>query len=601
MKTLIIVESPTKANTIKNYLSSDFEVFASVGHIRDLSTSGSGGYGVDIKNEFKPTYKLLPSKYNTVKELKALAKNKRVLIGTDPDREGEAIAWHIADILNLDLEEENRIRFYEITKKAVSEAVSNPSKIDLNLVASQEARRILDRIIGFDLSKLVQRKLRSTSAGRVQSVALKMIYDREIEILNFKPKTYYLVHAEFDCFKASYEKNAKTLAKKEDALDVVENTTKTFNVKEIKISEQKRYSQYPYTTSKLQQDGINRLRMSASQTMSIAQKLYEGIKINGEVVGLITYMRTDSTRLAPQFINETKTFIEKTYGKNYVGIVRRAKQSKSSQEAHEAIRPTDIGLTPEKVQPFLDDRSFRLYKMIYNRTISFLMKEGIDEVKDVTFDSNGYLFKNKFYKVLFDGYRILYLEDKPEECPFELKENETIEALKVYYEEKHTEPKKRFTEASLISEMENVGIGRPSTYAETTRRIHSVGYVKRQKGMFVPTEQGMLTAKNLDDYFKAFINTNYTSKMEEQLDLIADGEENKTEILDAFYNDFKPLLETANKKMEKQIIEKEIVYVNEDCPRCGSPLVYRQNRKGETFIGCSNFPKCKYTRNIEST
>lgn len=599
MKTLIIVESPTKANTIKNYLPEDYEVFASVGHIRDLATSGVGGYGVDFKNNFKPSYKLISKKYNTVKELKQLAKDKNVLIATDPDREGEAIAWHLADVLGLDLTLNNRIRFNEITKKAILESLKNPTKIDMDLVSSQETRRILDRIIGFDLSKLVQRKLRSTSAGRVQSVALKMIYERENEINNFIKEPYYLIFAEFDCFKADYTLNNKPINLKEEALEVMDNISNDFLVKEVDVSEQKRYSRYPYTTSSLQQDGINRLKMSASSVMVVAQKLYEGINIDEQTVGLITYMRTDSTRLSPTFIKDARSFITQKYGKQYVGTVRKRSGSKQAQDAHEAIRPTDINLTPEKVKPYLDNRSYRLYNMIYNRTLAFLMKEGVDEVKKVTLDSNKYLFKSTFSRIIFDGYRVIYLEDKPTECEFNNKVGDTLKSKKNYLEEKWTEPPRRYTEASLINQMEKEGIGRPSTYAETTRRISAVGYAKRVKGSFVPTEQGMLTASNLKDFFPTLINTNYTSKMEQQLDLVAEGKEDKNQILLDFYQAFKPLIDTANKKMPRQIIKKEVIEVGEACPECGKPLVYRKNKKGETFIGCSGFPKCKYTRNVD--
>lgn len=443
MKTLIIVESPTKANTIKNYLPKNYEVFASVGHIRDLATSGYGGYGIDFKNSFAPTYKLISKKYNTVKELKELAKDKHILIATDPDREGEAIAWHLADILELDLTLANRIRFNEITKTAILEALENPTTIDMNLVSSQETRRILDRIIGFDLSKLVQRKLSSTSAGRVQSVALKMIYERENEILNFIKEPYYLIFANIDCFKAEYSLNNKPIKVKEEAINIVNDLTAEFKVDAINIEEQKRYSKYPYTTSSLQQDGINRLKMSASAVMSVAQKLYEGVKINNEVVGLITYMRTDSTRLSPIFVKNAKGYIEKQYGKNYIGRVRTKANSKQSQDAHEAVRPTDINLTPEKVKQYLEPRSYQLYNMIYNRTVSFLMKEGIDEVKKVVFDNQGHHFKASFSKVIFDGYRAIYQEDKPNECEFNYQVNDVIKSKDYHYEEKWTEPKKK--------------------------------------------------------------------------------------------------------------------------------------------------------------
>ena len=381
MSKLIIVESPTKANTIKRYLSNDYKVIASVGHVRDLATSGKGGYGVNLEKDFEPTYKIIPNKYKVVNQIKKEAKNREVIIATDPDREGEAIAWHIAEILKLDPKDNIRIRFNEITKKAVLEALEKPEPIDMNLVLSQETRKTLDRIIGFDLSKLVQRKLYSTSAGRVQSATLRMIYERELEIRAFKEEAYYLVFADFKDFKAAYEKNGVNQKDKDLALKVVEKAGKDFIVKEIITEETERFSSFPYTTSKLQQDGIRKLSMSATYVMSTAQKLYEGVQIGDEVIGLITYMRTDSTDISPLFVAETKKFIEKTYGKEYVGIKRKSKKSKAAQEAHEAIRPTDINLTPEKVKPYLKNNEYRLYRMIYNTALASLMKAGVDEVK----------------------------------------------------------------------------------------------------------------------------------------------------------------------------------------------------------------------------
>lgn len=603
MKKLIIVESPTKANTIKNYLGKDYDVIASVGHIRDLATSGVGGYGVDLEKDFKANYRTIPAKNRVVNEIKKAAKNKEVLIATDPDREGEAIAWHLASILKLKEEDNNRIRFYEVTKTALNEALSKPEKIDMNLVDSQETRRILDRIIGFDLSKLVQRKLHSTSAGRVQSVALRMIYDREKEIEAFVKEAYYLVFADFKDFTANYIKNSNKQKDEKHAIEVTEKSGNEFTVKEIEVKENLRYSAYPYTTSKLQQDGIRRLRMNASFVMSNAQKLYEGVKIDKEMVGLITYMRTDSTRLSSSFVNSVRNYIKDTYGEEYVGTYRRGKAQKSSQEAHEAIRPTDITLTPEKVKPYVDNNMYRLYRMIYNNTLAFLMKNGIDEVKKVSFDANGYIFQNTFTKPIFLGYRVLYQDEEDiEENDFTLKVGDKINSKKVFYEEKFTQPPSRYSEASLISEMEKVGVGRPSTYSDTTKKIIDVGYANREKGFYVITDQGKLTAKNLIEYFNGLVDVNYTSKMEEQLDAIALGEDNKVEVLDEFYKRFKPLIEKAHEQMPNQVIKREVEYTGEMCPECGKPLVYRYNRKGEKFIACSGFsdrPRCKYTRSID--
>ncbi len=598
METLIIVESPTKAKTIKNYLP-NVEVLASNGHVRDLTTKGKFGYGVST-DTFEPTYEIIKEKLGVVSKLKRAAKKKKVLLATDPDREGEAISWHLANILDLDLNKHNRIYFNEITKPAIVEAFNNPRKIDLDLVDSQESRRILDRIIGFDLSKLVQRKLYSKSAGRVQCVALKIIIDREKEIMAFISEAYYLIFARFGDVIFDYVKNQRrSLKNLSDAEKILKELDKEFTVKDISVKESKRYSAYPYTTSKLQQDGITRLRVGASSVMNIAQKLYEGVVIKNETVGLITYMRTDSTRLSPLFVRETYKYINDRYGGEYVGKLIFSK-NKQSQDAHEAIRPTSIYRTPESVKPYLDEKSYLLYKMIYDRTLAFLMKEGIDEVKEVTLTSSGYDFNKTFTKIIFDGYRKLY--NNEEEVDFLGRVGDVLIADKIYKENKQTEPKKRFSEPTLIEELERLGIGRPSTYADTTRKIINSGYVRRLKGYYHPTPQGLLTEKNLGKYFDSFINTEYTSNMEEELDLIASGELSKEKMLKNFYKTFKPLVEHANKEMPFQPIKKEIEHVGEKCPKCGKELVYRTNKKGERFIACSGFtnkPRCTYTRNIE--
>lgn len=597
METLIIVESPTKAKTIKNYLPK-VEVLASNGHIRDLTTKGKFGYGVNI-DSFEPKYEVIKEKLGVVSKLKRAAKDKKVLLATDPDREGEAISWHLANILDLDLTEKNRIYFNEITKPAIVEAYNNPRKIDLDLVDSQESRRILDRIIGFDLSKLVQRKLYSKSAGRVQSVALKIIIDREKEIMAFIPEAYYLIFARFGDVIFDYVKNQRrSLKHLSDAEKILKELDKEFTVKDINIKEIKRYSPYPYTTSKLQQEGITRLRVGASSVMNIARKLYEGVIIKNETVGLITYMRTDSTRLSPLFVKETFNYIKDTYGSLYVGNLRISRV-KQSQDAHEAIRPTSIYRTPESVKPYLDEKAYLLYKMIYDKTLAFLMKEAVDEVKEVTITSNGYDFIKTFTKEIFDGYRKLYNNEK--EPYFNSNVGDTLVADKIYKENKQTEPKKRFSEPTLIEELERLGIGRPSTYAETTRKIINSGYVRKVKGYYHPTPQGLLTEKNLGKYFDTFINTEYTSNMEEELDLIASGELSKEKMLKSFYKTFKPLVEHASKEMPFQPIKKEIEHVGEKCPKCGKDLVYRLNKKGERFIACTGFtskPRCTYTRNI---
>lgn len=599
IKTLIVVESPTKASTIKNFIKSDYDIIATKGHIRDLSTRGKGGYGVDVEGSFKADYEIIKGKNSEVSKLKKASKDKRVLIATDPDREGEAIAFHIAEILDLDLDEKNRIYFNEITRKAVTQAIENPVKIDRNLVQSQETRRILDRIIGFDLSKLVKSKVGAISAGRVQSVVLKLIVDREKEIKAFVPEDYFLLYADFGSFKASYSKNTRTPIKNKEEAESIKNAiTNPFTISDIDTKEVKRYPAFPYTTSKLQQEANMRYGYNAGTTGSIAQKLFEGVKINEELVGLITYTRTDSTRLSPEFVIETQNYIKAHYGSEYVGYVRSSKQPKGAQDAHEAIRPTDMSLTPDVVRPFLRDQEFKIYQMIYTKTLAYLMKEGKDEVKSVTFTSNNHEFKQTFTKVLFDGYRTYFKESDEESIATSntLRVGDVIDAKEIIIEDKQTEPKKRFTEATLIHEMESLGIGRPSTYAETTKRLRTASYVLVDKRYYSPSELGILTSDKLDLFFSEIINPNYTSNMEDALDLIASGERDKVESLRTFYDTFIPVLNKAKKEMKREYVKSPPKEVGETCPVCGKPLVYRRNTRAKQFIACSGYPSCTYTR-----
>lgn len=599
IKTLIVVESPTKASTIKNFIKNDYDIIATKGHIRDLSTRGKGGYGVDVEGSFEADYDIIQGKNSEVNKLKKAAVNKRVLIATDPDREGEAIAFHIAEILGLDLNEENRIYFNEITRKAVTNAIENPVKIDQNLVQSQETRRILDRIIGFDLSKLVKSKVGAISAGRVQSVVLKLIVDREKEIQAFIPEDYFLLYADFGQFKASYSKNTRTPIKDRTEAEAIKNAiTNPFTISDIDVKEVKRYPAFPYTTSKLQQEANMRYGYNAGTTGSIAQRLFEGVKIKDELVGLITYTRTDSTRLSPEFVRETQNYIRSQYGDQYVGYQRTGKQQVGAQDAHEAIRPTDMTMTPEVVRPFLRDQEFRIYQMIYTKTLAYLMKEGKDEVRSVTFTSNKHEFKQTFTKVLFDGYRTYFKEsdEQPILNSDTYKVGDVINAKDIIIEDKQTEPKKRFTEATLIHEMESLGIGRPSTYAETTKRLRTAGYVLVDKRYYSPSALGTLTSDKLDAFFSEIINPNYTSNMEQTLDLIASGESDKVENLRMFYNTFTPVLEKARKEMKREYVKTTPKEVGEMCPVCGKPLVYRRNARAKQFVACSGYPSCTYTR-----
>ena len=595
---LVIVESPSKAKTIKSYLGKEYEVLSSVGHIRDLATSGPGGLGLDIENNFEPNYIIMPKKRKVVSELKKAAKDKEVLIATDPDREGEAIAWHLADVLELDTEQLNRIEFSEITKNAVLDALKAPRKIDMNLVHSQEVRRSLDRIIGFKLSTLLQKKIKSRSAGRVQSVALKLLVDLEKEIQAFIPEEYYEIEATFPQFKANYIIKSNERIKKEEADKIVETSTNPFIIDNIEVKESKRKARPPFTTSTLQQDANIYLNMTGRRTMQIAQSLYEGIEIDGELTGLITYMRTDSTRLSNVFVNEARSLIETKYGKQYLGTYSFNKKE-GSQDAHEAIRPTSLKYTPEKVAPFLDKYQLRLYERIYNRALSSLMSDAIFERTKVILNANNNLYEVSGVKEIFKGFLEVYDDQKTKDVILpDLKVGETLNAKKVEAIRKETQPKPRFTEASLIKEMEKLGIGRPSTYAQIidTLKAKDRNYVKVDKKRLIPTEQGILTVEQLDKFFSPIINVDYTSKMEEKLDLVALGKEDDLKLLREFYDIFIPMIEHADKHMEK--IGPE--YIDELCPLCQSQLVIRRRKSdnGE-FIGCSNFPKCKYVRNIE--
>lgn len=601
---LIIVESPSKAKTIESYLNDGSLVMSSKGHIRDLATSGKGGLGIDIEQAFQPKYIISKGKEKLVKELKDAAKNREVLIATDQDREGEAIGWHLAQILDLDTSLENRVVFSEITKQKILEAIKKPRKIDEGLVYSQETRRILDRIIGFKLSTLLQSKIKSKSAGRVQSVALKMIVDLEHEIQAFIPEKYYEIDAFFEDVKASYDHGSKKI-ELEHAQHVYNTLTNTFKVSDIQVKSHTRYPKEPYITSSLQQDASTHLGFKAKTTMMLAQKLYEGIPINGEIKGLITYMRTDSTRLSDEFLQETKNLVLSTYGKEYLGSYK-AKVSDKAQDAHEAIRPTDISLDPKHVLKLLDseslikqkivkdqqefDRMMKLYARIYNRTLATMMSPATFEHTKVTLLNHEIPFVIEGKRLLFDGFTKVYDDIQTKDQLLKAYTlGETLTSTSIELVEKQTTPPARFTEASLIKKLEAEGIGRPSTYATVIQTLLDRLYVKLEDKKFIPTEQGIQTAKALGDYFSAIIDISYTAKLEDKLDHIADGKAEKLEILSSFYDVFEPMLEHAKTHMEK-VGPK---HIGEPCPKCGEPLVERVSKYGN-FIGCSHYPTCDY-------
>ncbi len=609
MKNLVIVESPSKSKTIGKYLGKDYTVVSSKGHIRDLATKGKDGLGVDVDHDFEATYQISKDKKDTVKELKKLASESDfVYLATDPDREGEAISWHLAQELGLDENLVDRVTFHEITKNAVQEAFKQPRTLDMNLVHSQETRRILDRIIGFKLSKLLHNKIKSKSAGRVQSVALKLIVEKEREIQAFIPEEYWEVEAAFK--KKNRKFNAKLskvngkkaeLKNEADAMNVINGTKEAFTVTNIKKSKTSNKAPLPFITSTLQQEASTKLGFSAKRTMSIAQGLYEGVDIGNGQEGLITYMRTDSTRLSNVFIQSARNQIETEYGKEYLGYYH-VKNDDGAQDAHEAIRPTNIAYTPDSIKSHLTNDQYKLYKFIYCRALASQMAASKSDKVAVTLSQNEFDFVANGSVLAFDGYLKVYgdyASNKDTILP-ELSEGEQLNAESVTPTQHFTEPPKRYTEASLIKKLEEDGIGRPSTYAMIIDTIQQRGYVtlapvkeKSRTKFFTPTEQGILTTDKLDEYFSSIINVSYTRDMESELDEIAEGKREEVPTLRAFYDKFTPLLDTAYEKMEKIAPEK----VGEICPECGGELVYRNSRYGK-FISCSNFPTCRYTRSL---
>ena len=599
-KNLVIVESPAKSKTIEKYLGSDYKVLSSKGHIRDLATSGKFGLGVDIDNGFKPNYIPIKGKKKDISSLKKEADSaKKVYLATDPDREGEAISWHLKDALSLKDDDYDRIVFNEITKDAVTSSFKNARKIDDLMVRSQEARRILDRIIGFRLSKLMQSKTGGKSAGRVQSVALKLIVDRENEIKNFISEEYWTIDAVFDKFNASlfkYKDKKIEIKNEEEVNKIEESLSNKYNIESIEEKDKNKHSKPPFITSTLQQEAINKLNFSSKKTMSIAQKLYEGISLGDETVGLITYMRTDSIRLSNEFISNTYKYIEDNYGKEYKGSVKISKKTENVQDAHEAIRPSSILRTPEKIKDYLTNDEYKLYSLIYSRALSSLMAPSKVKATSIIFDNNNYKFKATGQVTIFDGYLKVYKDyEKSEDNNLpDLKNEKVLETDKLDKKQHFTEPPARYSESSLIKEMESLGIGRPSTYSQTISTITDRGYVKLVQKKFVPTEIGIETNNKLQEFFSNLINVKYTAKMEDDLDNIANGDIIWNELLKDFYEEFEPMVENAFENMEKKEPEK----TGEICPDCGGDLVIRNGKYGE-FTSCSNYPECKYIKKEE--
>ena len=596
---LVIVESPSKSKTIEKYLGKDYKVVSSLGHIRDLATTGKYGFGIDIENDFKPNYEIIKGKNKLVNDLKKeVKKADYIYLATDPDREGEAISWHLYDTLGLANDKYKRIVFNEITKDVILSSFSKAREIDTDLVKSQETRRMLDRIIGFRLSKLMQSKTGGKSAGRVQSVALKLIVDREREIQAFIPEDYYEIDAIFDDFEAkldSYKNNKIEIKTEEEAKDIVSKLDKVFNISSLEKQAKNKKAKPPYITSTLQQEASTKLNFNSKKTMMLAQKLYEGVSLKDETVGLITYMRTDSIRLSDEFVGQTYDYIKTNYGKDYLGYVKTTKKTDNVQDAHEAIRPTSIYRNPEVVKEYLSNDEYKLYKMIYYRALASLMKDAKVEVTTVILDNNDYQFKVSGSVLLFDGYLKVYndYEDSNDTVlpDFSKYEDKKITSNEINYTMHTTKPPARYTESKLIKEMETLGIGRPSTYATTIGILSERGYVKLIEKKFHPTEIGIETTDKLQEYFKDIINVDYTREMENDLDKIADGNLVYTNLLKRFYNEFEPKVEEAFSHMEKKPAEE----TGELCPNCSSPLVIKKSRYGE-FTACSNYPKCKYIK-----
>ena len=599
---LVIVESPTKCETIKRYLGADYLVKASYGHIRDLATKGKGGLGIDVDHNFAPVYIINKDKRKVVYELQALANQAyEVILATDPDREGEAIAWHLAKVLGLDINTNKRLEFHEITRDSITEAMKHPRVIDMDLVASQETRLILDRIIGFKLSSLINKKIHSKSAGRVQSATLKLVNDQELKIAAFIPEEYWKINCkvlinkkEFELVFVSDEFGNKEVKTKDDAEHILSLLNDNVVVQSVEKSIKLVESKPPFTTSTLQQEAFSRLKFKTDKTQRVAQSLYEGIQVNGEHVGLITYMRTDSTRLSPTFVGRANAFITETFGKEFLGKPKAFKAGELAQDAHEAIRPTSNHRTPESVRQYLTPDQYNLYKLIYNRTIASLLKPKKEEVLDVALTSGGINFKVEFVRTLFPGYEVIYKEEE------EIKHYKNLPSINIgdsfvisskSIEQKFTTPPARYSEAKIVKLMEEVGIGRPSTYASTISTLKKRKYVDEEKGILIVTDQGKKTAHVLEKYFPNIVDAKYTAEMETKLDTISEGNNSSLTILSNFYKEFMDQF----LKVAKAMYVDDPIKTGEKCPLCGGDLIYKEGKNGQ-FIGCSNYPTCKYVQ-----
>lgn len=608
MSNLVIVESPAKAKTIKKYLGSDYEVIASMGHVRDLPKAR---LSVDIKNNFTPKYDIIKGKEKLVKELKSLAaKSDNIYLATDPDREGEAISWHLAYILDLPDDYCNRVEFNEITKTGVTNGMNNPRSINIDLVNAQQARRILDRLVGYKLSPFISQKIRrGLSAGRVQSVALRIIVDREDEIRKFKPKEYWTIDAKFipkgskKQFSATLysDKNGKIKIDNQEQADKIEKDLldAEYTITKVRNGTRKKQPAPPFITSTLQQEASRKLGFQSHRTMKVAQELYEGVDIEGMgATGLITYMRTDSLRVSNVAIEEVTQFIGNEFGSDYLPAKPRVFKSRNNaQDGHEAIRPSMPSLEPDKIKNSLTSDQYKLYKLIWNRFVASQMAECVQKTTQADIEANGYTFKASGYYVSFDGFTKLYIEGKDEEEESSkqlppLEKGMPAKCKELKKNQHFTQPPARYTEASLIKALEEYGIGRPSTYAATITTITSREYVKREAKSLVPTELGEVITKLMKERFPKIVNLKFTAQMEEELDTVERGNEQWVDVLSDFYVDFEETLKTAKADMDGVKLKLKEDETDIVCDKCGRKMVVKMGRFGK-FIACPGYPECK--------
>jgi len=608
---LVIVESPAKAKTIERYLGKKYKVKASIGHVRDLPRSQMG---VSAENNFEPKYITIRGKGPVLQELKTAAKKvKKVYLAADPDREGEAIAWHLATALNIDIHSDCRVVFNEITKDAILESFKNPRPINMDLVDAQQTRRILDRLVGYNISPILWKKVKKgLSAGRVQSVALRMIIDRENEIKNFQPEEYWTIEGSFEKGKKTFDalfygngKDKIKLTNEEQVKAVLKDVKGTdFTVVNVSKKERKRNAAPAFTTSSLQQEAARKLNFRAKKTMMLAQQLYEGIDVGKKegTVGLITYMRTDSTRISDTAKAEANAYIESKYGKEYISTeTKQAKKASNAQDAHEAIRPTSTVRSPEELKAVLSRDQLRLYRLIWERFIASQMAPAILDTVAVDLQNGDVLFRANGSQVKFAGFMKLYIEgtdDQTEETTKLLPEMEVgdqVKSLEIEPKQHFTQPPPRYSEARLVKTMEELGIGRPSTYAPTLDTIQRRGYVVLDAKRFMPTELGEIVHQLVLEFFPDIINIEFTAQMEQDLDDIEEGSRQWKNVVEEFYKDFEVHVKYADEAMEKVVIKDEPA--GEDCELCGSPMVFKLGRYGK-FMACSNFPDCRNTKAI---